>query len=297
MVLQNFGLIINEDETLQLADLLIYGKVPIFRGNTMGLDNKRFSRISCVSNDQIPTIGNIMSTVTTNLLTVSHFSSSPVEPMRQHNFFGNMNRITIEEHDPVLQSNIKSYFRYPTGNDIIYKMATLYLDPSNGGVCGTSLTRFLIMMFPDPVTESLSFWKILYDNTNNSLVKSLATTAGNPELAEFNLEHMEKLFEAPTSLNIRKNISVTYLLEQEIKSTLQNNPEFIRNQIIKEAIVFSRNEESKVRHILFSIKPFFPRFLTEFRAATFLGMTDTIAGLFQKSRTIRNHFKSKMSQN
>lgn len=75
------GLIINEDETLQSADLLIYGKVPIYRGNIMGLDNKRFSRISCVSNDQIPTIGNIMSTVTINLLTVTHFSSSPIEPM------------------------------------------------------------------------------------------------------------------------------------------------------------------------------------------------------------------------
>ena len=291
------GLIVNEDETLQSADLLVYGKVPIFRGNIMGLDNKRYSRISCVSNDQIPTIGNIMSTVTTNLLTVSHFSSSPVEPMRQHNFFGNLNRIMIEEHDPVLQDNIKSYFKYPKDGELVtYKMAALYLDPSLGGVCGTSLSRFLIRMFPDPITESLSFWKLVHDNTNSNLLKNLAKTAGNPDLADFNLDHLEKLFESPTSLNIVKNISVIFLLKQEIKKTLQNNPEFIKNQIIKEAIIFSRDEESKVRHFLFSIKPFFPRFLSEFRSATFLGMTDTISGLFQNSRTIRNHFKAKMSQ-
>ena len=38
------GLTINQDETLQSADL-VYGKVPIFRGNPLRLDNKRISNI------------------------------------------------------------------------------------------------------------------------------------------------------------------------------------------------------------------------------------------------------------
>ena len=37
------------------------------------------------------------------------------------------------------------------------KLFALYLDPSLGGVSGTTLTRFLIRAFPDPVTESLTF--------------------------------------------------------------------------------------------------------------------------------------------
>ena len=89
--------------------------------------------------------------------------------MRQHNFFGTTNIILIEQ-DPALQDNIKNYFEYPKDNKLkICKMATLYLDPSLGGVCGTSLTRFLIRMFPDPVTESLSFCKIVFHNTNDRL--------------------------------------------------------------------------------------------------------------------------------
>lgn len=46
------GLIINKDETLQSADFLIYGKVPIFRGSICGLETKRWSRVTCVTNDQ-----------------------------------------------------------------------------------------------------------------------------------------------------------------------------------------------------------------------------------------------------
>ena len=60
---------INKDETLHSADLLVYGKVPIFRGN-LGFDKKRFSRITCVTNDQIPTVANVIVTVSSNSITL-----------------------------------------------------------------------------------------------------------------------------------------------------------------------------------------------------------------------------------
>ena len=53
---------------------------------------------------------------------------------------------------------------------------------------------------------------------------------------------MEKLFEYPTNLNILENISVTFILKQEIKKTMQINTEFIQNQIIKEAVILSSQE-------------------------------------------------------
>lgn len=73
------GLKIKEDETLQSADMLIYGKVIIYRGNITCLEEKRYSRITCTTNDQLSGLGNIMSTVATNCLTVAHYSKSPLK--------------------------------------------------------------------------------------------------------------------------------------------------------------------------------------------------------------------------
>lgn len=44
------GLIINDDETLQSADMQIYGKNIMFRGNVTCLEEKRLSRVCCVTN-------------------------------------------------------------------------------------------------------------------------------------------------------------------------------------------------------------------------------------------------------
>lgn len=53
---RRLGLIINQNETMKSADYLNYGKIPIFRGTLKGLDTKRWSRVTCVSNDQLPTM-------------------------------------------------------------------------------------------------------------------------------------------------------------------------------------------------------------------------------------------------
>lgn len=49
----DIGLKIKEDETLQSTDMLIYGKVIIYRGNITCLEEKRYSRITCTTNDQL----------------------------------------------------------------------------------------------------------------------------------------------------------------------------------------------------------------------------------------------------
>lgn len=81
----SIGLRINEDETLQAADMLIYGKNIMYRGNFTCLEEKRFSRITCTTNDQLPSLSNILSTVSTNCLTVSHYSKSPKNAMVHYN--------------------------------------------------------------------------------------------------------------------------------------------------------------------------------------------------------------------
>lgn len=80
------GLVINEDETLQSSSMIVYGKVIIYHGLIMLLIEKRLGRLLCTTNDQLPTIGSICATVVTNLLTVAHFSDTPLNALVQYNW-------------------------------------------------------------------------------------------------------------------------------------------------------------------------------------------------------------------
>ncbi|AJR28458.1 polymerase [Vesiculovirus morreton] len=288
------GLVINDDETMQSADYLNYGKIPIFRGVIRGLETKRWSRVTCVTNDQIPTCANIMSSVSTNALTVAHFAENPINAMIQYNYFGNFARLLLMMHDPALRKSLyEVQSSIPGLHSITFKYAMLYLDPSIGGVSGMSLSRFLIRAFPDPVTESLSFWKFIHDHTKEDHLKEISAVFGNPDIARFRLTHIDKLVEDPTSLNIAMGMSPANLLKTEVKKCLIESRQSIKNQVIKDATIYLYHEEDKLRSFLWSINPLFPRFLSEFKSGTFLGVADDLISLFQNSRTIRNSFRRK----
>ncbi|AHB08865.1 L protein [Kolente virus] len=290
------GLIINEDETMQSADYLNYGKIPVFRGRILNLFTKRLSRIMCVTNDQILSYGNIMSTVSTNCLTIAHFDSSPLDGIMYYNFFGNMTRLMIERHNPVLGAPISRFLKDIKGNKI-YKIKSLYLDPSLGGACGTSLARFLCRSFPDPVTEGLSFWKVVHLHASTPELRKIAIDCGYPHIREANNSlDFAKLLEKPNSLNIPKNMSLTNLLKTEIKKSLIEGVSEIKNETIRDAVVYLNSQEKLLMDFLWSIEPLFPKFLSEFRAATFVGVTDGLVGLFQNSRTIRAAFSKRLTR-
>ncbi|CAH17548.1 large polymerase protein [Isfahan virus] len=291
------GLLINQDETMQSADYLNYGKVPIFRGVIRGLETKRWSRVTCVTNDQLPTCANLMSSVSTNALTVAHFDVTPLNAMIQYNYFGNFSRLLLNMHDPAVRCSL---FQLSQKHKIDlfsfeFKVGVLYLDPSIGGVCGTALSRFLIRGFPDPVTESISFWKVIYNNTQDNRLKKLCTAFGNPKIAQFRYSHIEKLLEDPTSLNISMGMSAANLLKSEIKKNLLRKRRTIGNSIVRDAVTYIHSEDEKIRSYLWSINPLFPRFLSEFKSGTFMGVASSVVSLFQNSRTIRNVFKDYMS--
>ncbi|UHK03250.1 MAG: RNA-dependent RNA polymerase [Hangzhou rhabdovirus 4] len=293
---KKLGLIINQDETMRSADYLNYGKIPVFRGNVRCLETKKWSRVSCVTNDQLPNMSSIMSTVSSAALGVSHYSPSPLNSMFHYNFLGNMVRQLIEMHNPALRGPIHPSIikGYSPGKK--YKSLALYLDPSLGGVCGTSLARFLTRLFPDPITEGLSFWRLIYEHSSLQWVREIALSAGSPTVAKPDLMSKIKLLENPLALNIVHGIDALTLIKNEIKSHLYNHAGEVRNTIIREAIIYGRREETPFVHFLFSIKPLFPRFLSEYRAASYLGIVDSMVGLFQNSRTIRNYFSNRMSR-
>ncbi|VVC87273.1 unnamed protein product [Leptidea sinapis] len=102
-------LIINKDETLQSADYLVYGKVPIFRGSIRSLEAKRWSS---VTNDQLPTLANTMSSISSYALTVSHFSTSPLNSIVHYNYLGNLARNLLEIHNPAVKAQISTKIQH-----------------------------------------------------------------------------------------------------------------------------------------------------------------------------------------
>ncbi|KAL4702133.1 hypothetical protein ACJJTC_019409 [Scirpophaga incertulas] len=284
------GLIINQDETLQSADYLVYGKVPIYRGSIRGLETKRWSRVTCVTNDQLPTLANTMSSISSNALTVAHFSNSPINAMVHYNFLGNFGRIILEIHNPALKSQVANKVKHPNLlKSPGYKVFVLYLDPCLGGACGMSLTRFLIRSFPDPVTEAITFWKMIYIHGNIS-DKNLAIAAGYPTLGNISTAAFKKLIEDPTSLNISGSVNPNTLIKEEIKNTLLQSSKNVKNEIMRDSLIFMRRNEDKLYEYLKSIHPLFPRFLSEYLSATYPGIVQGSVGLFQNSKTIRTLF-------
>lgn len=173
------------------------------------------------------------------------------------------------------------------------RIGLLYLDPILGGICGTSLTRFHIRMYPDPLTESLTFWKAVSEGTYDYNLKKLCASFGKPRLCNYNTDHFAKLLEDPNSINVPKGLSAQNLIKGEYKAALQKRPDLVKHEIIKCALSFSGAQEGSFIRYLAGIKPCFPRFLSEFRSATYFGLTDSIIGLFQNSKTIRNLFKNR----
>lgn len=86
----------------------------------------------------------------------------------------------VEFHNPALRGLVKGVLQ--DGNDRSYKIAVFYLDLSQRGVSGISLTIFHTTMYPD-VSEGLAFWKGLYDY-GSTRVKQMAIAAKHPHLAK-----------------------------------------------------------------------------------------------------------------
>lgn len=290
------GLKLNPDETLVSTEYLIYGKIPVFKGNIMPIDSKRWSRVTCSTNDQLPNLANVMSTVTSCALTVSQNSLVVTNCMYHMDFVGNLVRILIEMHNPALGGPHSAFVKEledPVERRS-QKAFILYADPSIGGICGTSLNRFMIRGFPDPVTESLSFLKIVHDNTDEEWVKNLCIAIGNPSIALFKSDRFSKLLENPVGLSLSRGVNPSAIIKTAVIKALRDDKETIKNEMIKLAITLNEAGEEQFIEFLTTITPWFPRFFAEIKSACVYGIADSCIGLIANSKTIRNMTKHKM---
>ncbi|AVJ54239.1 RNA-dependent RNA polymerase [Taiwan bat lyssavirus] len=290
------GLIIKKEETMCSYDFLIYGKTPLFRGNILVPESKRWARVSCISNDQIVNLANIMSTVSTNALTVAQHSQSLIKPMRDFLLMSVQAVFHYLLFSPILKDRVYKILAAEGTEFLLAMSRIIYLDPSLGGVSGMSLGRFHIRQFSDPVSEGLSFWKEIWLSSNEPWIHSLCQEAGNPDLGDRTLESFTRLLEDPTTLNIRGGASPTILLKEAIRKALYDEVDKVENSEFREAILLSKTHRDNFILFLKSVEPLFPRFLSELFSSSFLGIPESIIGLIQNSRTIRRQFRRSLSR-
>ncbi|QPO14166.1 L protein [Eptesicus fuscus rhabdovirus] len=290
---KRLGLIIKPDESWSSTSYLVYGKFALVNGNLLCSEGKRFSRINIVSNDLVQTLSNCLSSVVTTCLTVCQQSDDITKTIHLYSLFGtSVIKSTLLFNVGIGQS-LASFEQISKMDIEITKI--LYLDSSLGGIGGSSLLRFTIRQFPDSVTESLTFWKMIHDNTENKSVKILAIQCGNPRLKEFETMDLMKLIESPTSLNCETYSNISSVLKNLIREELFKNIDKIKHGTLKECIEFSIRSRDQFIRYLRSIRPVFPRFISNFYSSSIFGYTDSVVGLVQNSRTIRLLFSRKFS--
>jgi hypothetical protein len=101
----HLGLIINEDETLISSEYLNYGKLITLWENRIPVETKRYSCATGCTNDQIPGVGPVISSVGTICLTVAQASESTLEPMVMYAHLGVMCLTILCHHDPAVGSS------------------------------------------------------------------------------------------------------------------------------------------------------------------------------------------------
>ncbi|YP_010229226.1 RNA-dependent RNA polymerase [Almendravirus chico] len=284
---EKIGLIINEDETVQSSGFTVYGKVPIYKGNILNLETKKVNRISGVTNDQLPTAANIMSSVNSTALTVCQYDATIKSGVYIHEIFGIMTLNSLKLWNPMGAFGEKIE-RYNKGDVAKW----LYHDQCLGGNTGMALTRMLIRKFPDPITEGLAFYKLMSELIKDDSIRNSFLEMGNPEYKAVGSLSINKLLEDPTSLNIKKGSNISVIIRDQVKRSLIRYSSNIKNKLLRNSLEKSDNHEQYLIDFLTTISPVFPRFLSDFRQASICGYLDSVIGLVQNSKTIRIMFSN-----
>lgn len=282
---EKIGLIINADETVQSAGFSIYGKMPVFKGNILNLETKKVNRMSGITNDQLPTCANIMSSVNSTALAICQNDPITRNAIYIHLIYGIMTLNNLKLWNPMGEFGevLDTYKRTSLIN-------WLYHDQSLGGNTGMALTKLLIRRFPDPITEGLSFYKYLAEKISDKMLSNHMWCLGNPRIKKMNLWAFNKLLEDPTSLNIEKGSNILIMIKNQVKSSLIGYSDNIKNDILRKALNTIKQQEEYMLTFLFGIKPVFPRFLSDFKQSSICGYIDGVIGLVQNSKTIRSMF-------
>jgi len=290
--IRRLGMEINHDETVTSTDVLIYGKKIFVRGCRVPLYCKIFSRATCGSNDQLPSLPTLISSVVTMSLTAAQESDVASMAMYLYVYFAIFTATNLITHNILARKSFVFEYKAKTQKQLhLFWLNLLFLDPALGGSGGASLSRFMVRGFPDPVSESLSFYKAMTKTNIPEEWKKIFISFGYPKMGS-TIDCMRKLLENPLSINISRPANAVNIVKDKIKEAILKSTNRITNPTLKALFDSYYAHERSLIGFLFSIKPCFPRFNSEFFAATHVGVADSMMSLFQNSRTLRTCFGS-----
>jgi Mononegavirales RNA dependent RNA polymerase len=236
--IDKLGLISNENETVISSEYLNYGKLVTLWGNRLPIETKRYSRATGCTNDQLPGVGPVLSSVGTICLTVAQATESILELITMYTHLGIMSLTLLLQHDPAARIGLRHLVsKLGETEQRAWWIKNLFLDPALGGVGGMSLNRFLIRGFPDTVTESLSFARNVAKHMSDPELIKILTLFGHPKLKKFGHLDMMKLLENPSGLNLKHSLSGPNLIREEIKKNLVSNAHSYENKLFRTSFI------------------------------------------------------------
>ena len=99
---------------------------------------------------------------------------------------------------------------------------TLFRDASLGGTVGCNLNRFMIRHFPDPLTESLSFCKIMSTSEDPSI--SCFRMMINPVVNE--MRDLGPLMESTNATGIQMSSHCSTVVQEAVSVTAGNKGKY-----------------------------------------------------------------------
>lgn len=295
----SIGLHIKPEETWLSNNILYYGKYPVLYGTARGMVLKRLCRMFSMANELTPSLANLMNACVTTCLSAGvqkvcswelpilcwwyqcriidqYLSYDPLcgqpgwEVLYQY-----LKGTTNKQWDPMMDRNQYQLL-----------LRILLTEPSMGGLGGTLPLRFAIRAFPDPVTESLTCCKLMYDSESCSAnLKIVLIKIGNPPIGRYS--NYLSLLEDPTSLNISKTTKPTNVIRDAVLSLLKSNKDkLVKNNDLYRALDVLNTDEGAFVEEIMKIQPCFVKLLSNIYSASIFGVAHSVVAKFAGTRTL-----------
>lgn len=292
---QSMGLKLKLEETWASNSLFLYGKVPVLNRRMEGLWLKGVSRLTTCMNDELPSLASVLSNVATQCLTISQRLDDPIFPMLVHGHAASDIWDRYLEFNPVLETGNQGLIQF-IGKVQVKKLCqrphfldrwmldTVFRDASLGGQGGCNLNRFMIRQFPDSLTESLSFCKIMHSSTD-ATISTCFQVMSNPLVKE--MRDLSPLLESPNATGILSSSQCSTVVQDAVSELLKANKSQIHHEGFKMCLQERNMSTASLLRLTASIKPFFPRFISDMGNASPQRVLTKLLRKISNSRTLK----------
>nr|DAZ87982.1 TPA_asm: hypothetical protein [Schistorhabdovirus] len=299
-VSNSIGLPVKREETWISRSIFLYGKIPVIEGSLRPSIVKIISRLYCTTNDAAPTLQNTLSSLLTACLTLTQQLSTPIIGLAIFHWYGwvlinfgmtynvilgeplyNYVKKTVQkEYNKILASRWS-----PSGDDkqTVMVLDILYRDSVIGGFGGSNLYRWLVRQFPDPLTEAISFAHNVLCTSSKGITRQIGRRFLSPLLMEE--PNIEGLLQDPGSLPVQGSTKSINIMKNAVYRYLRNSP-WLQSTVIRDSLRLRDEQYDHFKESLKTIKPCFPRFLSEIWGASALGRSDYFLGKVLSTNTL-----------